>query len=66
VQAGLAASGQQTALVAAGAVTETGCGCGDSDGYENLSTRITKLEAVADILGFAEQATNRLSARITN
>lgn len=66
VQAGLAASGQQTALVAAGAVGETDCGCDDSDSYGNLADRITKLEAVADILGLAEQATNKLSARITN
>jgi len=60
VQAGLAASGAQTALVAAGANIED-CGCSSTDNYE---TRIAKLEAIADILGFTNQATERLSARI--
>jgi len=61
VQAGLAASGVQTALVAAGTVTD-GCGCGDTD--PALERRLRRLEAVVEALGLSDEAVNRLAARI--
>lgn len=65
VQAGLAASGVQTALVAASVVSDD-CGCADcGDGVSGLASRIARLEAFANILGFADQATQKLSDRIS-
>jgi hypothetical protein len=60
VQAGLTASGVQSALVAAGAF-DGDCDCGKEDSY---ASRIAKLEAIAEILGLADQATERLFSRI--
>ena len=65
VQAGLAASGVQTALVAASVMSDD-CGCGDcGEGVSELVSRIARLEAFANVLGFADQATEKLSARIS-
>jgi hypothetical protein len=65
VQAGVTAAGVQAALVAAGNVEED-CGCEDTSTMQTLLAKVAKLEAISEILGFTNEATERLSARITN
>jgi hypothetical protein len=60
VQAGLAASGVQTALVAAG-VERGDCGCGGSD----VDSRLQRLEALVSVLGLRDDAVTRLAARLS-
>jgi hypothetical protein len=60
VQAGLAASGMQTALVAAG-LDRGDCGCGDSGTEE----RLARLEALVSVLGLTEDALTRLATRLS-
>lgn len=62
VQAGLAASGVQTALVAAGVVGRSDCGCGGSD---ELSARLARLEALVSVLGLTDDAVTRLANRLS-
>jgi len=63
VQAGLAASGVQTALVAAGVPDRDGYGdCGDDDG---LRSRVARLEALVSVLGLADDAVTRLATRLS-
>jgi len=59
VQAGLAASGRQTALVAAGHTDDQ---CGDHD----LETRLSRLESIIEVMGFTNSAIERLSTRLMN
>lgn len=61
VQAGLAASGSQVALVAAGRVEDSDCGCDDG---VSLAARVERLESLVRVLGLAGDAIERLSARI--
>jgi hypothetical protein len=60
VQAGLAASGVQTALVAAG-IESRDCGCGQSD----VDHRLARLEALVSVLGLTDDAVTRLAARLS-
>jgi hypothetical protein len=64
VQAGVTASGVQAALVAAGNV-EQDCGCDTDNAIELLLSKVAKLEAMSEILGFSKQATDALIERIT-
>lgn len=61
LQTGVTASGAQTSLVAAGTVESCGC----SDDTSDFEARLAKLETISQILGFTNQATEILSARIT-
>jgi hypothetical protein len=61
VQAGLAASGVQTALVAAGVELDSDCGCGDDDGVER---RLARLESLVSVLDLSAEAVTRLAARL--
>lgn len=62
VQAGLAASGVQTALVAAG-VEASGCrSCG---GDSDVDRRLARLEALVSVLGLTDDAVTRLAARLS-
>lgn len=61
VQAGLAASGVQVALVAAGAVPDEDCGCDDTSPVE---ARLARLEKLVSVLGFDVDAVERLAARL--
>jgi hypothetical protein len=60
VQAGLTASGVQSALVAAGTFDED-CECNKDSAFDS---RIAKLEAIAQILGLEDQAAESLLSRI--
>jgi len=60
VQAGLAASGEQTALVAAGTDFDCGCGCNDTD----VEDRLVRLERTVAVLSRYSDAVERLAARI--
>jgi hypothetical protein len=62
VQAGLAASGVQTALVAAGVELDSDCGCGDDDGVER---RLARLESLVSVLDLSAEAVTRLAARLS-
>ena len=65
VQAGLAASGMQTALVAAG-IQRGDCGeCGGGCGSDDLVRRLARLEALVSVLGLTDDAVTRLSARLS-
>jgi hypothetical protein len=63
VQAGLAASGVQTALVAAGYVDDD-CGCDPGAGDTDLAARVAKLEGLVRVLDLSAQAVERLTARL--
>lgn len=60
VQAGLAASGEQVSLVAAGTGVDTGCGCNDT----TLDDRVARLERTVSVLARYTGAVERLAARI--
>ena len=61
VAAGLAASGQQTALVAAGADLED---CWDDSTDDELLDRVRRLEHLVSVLGLQAAAVEHLSSRI--
>lgn len=64
VQAGLAASGVQTALVAAGVPERDGYGdCGGSEA--TLLARVARLESLVSVLGLTDDAVLRLAARLS-
>ena len=64
VQAGVTASGNQVALVAAGVIDDD-CGCDEPNVTNDLlKARIAKLEAIVDILGFSDEAVLKLGARL--
>ena len=62
VQAGLAASGVQTALVAAGVELDSDCGCDGDDGVER---RLARLESLVSVLDLSGEAVTRLAARLS-